>query len=216
MRALVGVAGLLLVSSVALAAPGSDRAGIDLGVRIGYAIPFGDIDHDRGSLAGWVSGALPVMIEAGYEFDRHFTVGPYFQFAFAQMKEDTSTRCASDSGCSGWIVRSGLQGFYNLSVARLVVPWVGLGLGYEWTDYSGTIGNIGFSGSASGFEFVNVQVGGDFPLGQGMKVGPYIAFSVARYSSVSGTLGGLGGTSDVSSPAVHEWLQFGARFLFGL
>jgi hypothetical protein len=208
--------GLLLVSSVARAAPPPDRAGVDLGVRVGYAVPFGDIDADRGSLAGWVSGAVPVLIEAGYRFHQHFTLGPYFQYAFARVKENSNTRGSSGSGCSGWIVRAGAQALYHLHVAPTLAPWVGVGIGYEWTDYTGTIGDIGFSASASGVEFLNVQIGGDFAIGPGTKLGPFVSFSLARYDSVSGVLGGLSGSSDVSNPAVHEWLQFGARFLFGL
>ncbi|HXJ23531.1 MAG TPA: outer membrane beta-barrel protein [Polyangia bacterium] len=214
MRAL-GLTGLLLFSaSVAQAAP--NRTGVDMGVRIGYAVPFGDLDGSRGSLAGWVSGAVPVLIEAGYRFDQHVTVGPYFQFAFAQVKDNTNTGCGNNSDCSGWIVRAGVQGLYHLDVASVIVPWFGLGLGYEWTSYSGTIGNVGFSGNASGWEFVNLQVGGDFPLQQGMAVGPFIGFSIARYGSISGSLGNLTASPDVSNPALHEWLQFGARFVFSL
>jgi len=214
MRAPCAAGLLLLWSSLALAAP--DRTGIDLGVRAGYAVPFGDLDGNRGSLAGWVSGALPVLIEAGYRFDQHLTVGPYFQFAFAQVKDNTNTGCGSNSDCSGWIVRAGVQGLYHLNLVSVIVPWFGLGIGYEWSSYSGTIGDIRFSGNASGWEFVNLQIGGDIPLAQGMAVGPFIGFSIARYGAISGTLGNLSASPDVSNPALHEWLQFGARFVFSL
>jgi hypothetical protein len=215
-HSLVLSAGLLLVSSVAMAAPAPDRAGVDLGIRVGYALPFGTLDGNRGSLAGWVSGAIPVVLEAGYRLDPRFTVGPYFQFAFAQVKDNTNTGCASANGCSGWIVRAGLQGIYHPEMASHFKPWGGLGIGYEWTSYSGTVGNVGFSGNATGWEFVNISVGGDWQVGPAMAVGPFVGFSVGRYDSVSGTLGNLTGTSDVTNPAWHEWLIFGARFVFGL
>jgi hypothetical protein len=214
MRALCAGGLLLLSSSIALAAPGP--TGVDLGARVGYAIPFGGLDGNRGSLGGWVSGAVPVIIEAGYRFDRRFSVGPYFQIAFAQVKNNTNTGCGAGSDCSGWIVRAGVQGLYHLNLASRIEPWVGLGLGYEYTTYSGTIGNIGFSGTASGWEFVNLQVGGDVPLGQGMAVGPFIGFTLARYDSISGTLGDLTGSSDLTNPTLHEWLLIGARFVFSL
>jgi hypothetical protein len=219
MRAL-GLTGLLLFSSsVALAAPPpppSDRPGIDLGARGGYAIPFGDIDADRGSLAGWASSAAPVIIEAGYRFDRHFSLGPYFQFGFAQVKNGTNTGCSDGSDCTGWIVRAGLQLLYHFDAGSVIAPWLGVGTGYEWTSYSGAVGSVGFSGNASGWEFLNLQLGGDFLLGQGVTLGPFVCFSLARYGRVSGGLGNLTASSDVTNPAVHEWLLFGARFTFGL
>jgi len=207
---------LLLASSAAMAAPAPDRAGVDLGVRIGYALPFGSLDGNRGSLAGWVSGAIPVVLEGGYRLDHHFTVGPYFQFAFAQVKDNTNTGCGGNSGCSGWIVRAGLQGLYHPDVAAPIRPWLGLGVGYEWTSYSGTVGNVGFSGNATGWEFVNVAIGGDIRVGPSTAVGPFVGLSIARYDTVSGTLGSLTGSSDVTNPAIHEWLMIGARFVFGL
>lgn len=213
---------VLLVSSVAAAQSRNqaqrderpDRAGLDLAVRVGYAIPFGDVDGDRGSLSGRVSGAVPFVIEAGYRFDRHFTLGPYFQYAIAQVQENTNTGCTGNTDCSGWVVRTGLEGLYHFDTSSVVAPWVGLGAGYEWTSYSGSAANVGFSASANGWEFVNVQVGGDFRLGQNVTLGPFVSFSVARYGSESGTLGGLTGSSDVTNPSVHEWLQIGARFGF--
>jgi len=217
-HSLIPFAGVLLVSIAgrATAAPAPNRAGVDLGIRAGYALPFGDLDGTRGSLAGWVSGAFPVVLEAGYRLDNRFTVGPYFQFAFAQVKDNTNTGCTSNNGCSGWIVRAGLQGQYHLDIKSPIKPWAGLGIGYEWTSYSGTVGNVGFSGNATGWEFLNVSIGGDVQVSQSTAVGPFVGFSLGRYDSVSGTLGNLTGSSDVTNPSFHEWFMFGVRLLFGL
>lgn len=218
MKTLCLTAILLSFSVAARAQPAEriDRPGVDLAVRVGYAIPFGDVDGDRGSLSGRISGAIPFVFEAGYRFDRHVTVGPYVQYAIAQIQENANTACSSSTSCSGWIVRTGLEGLYHIDVASVIAPWVGLGVGYEWTNYSGTAANVGFSASANGWEFVNLQLGGDFQVSQGMAVGPFVSFSIARYANESGALGPLSGSSDVSNPAVHEWLQIGARFAFGL
>jgi hypothetical protein len=217
------LAAFLVLSSAAVAeareserTERTDHAGVDLAVRVGYAIPFGDVDGDRGSLSGRVSGAIPFIIEAGYRFDRHFTLGPYFQYAIAQIAENANTGCNSNTDCSGWIVRAGLEGLYHLDVKSVIAPWVGLGFGYVWTNYSGTFANVAASASANGWEFANLQAGGDFRLGQTTTLGPFISFAIARYSHESGTLGGLMASSDVTSPAVHEWLQLGARLGFEL
>ncbi len=192
----------------------TDHPGVDLAVRVGYAIPFGDVDGDRGSLSGRVSGAVPFIIEAGYRFDRHFTLGPYFQYAIAQIEENANTGCTNNTNCSGWVVRAGLEGLYHLDLKSVIAPWVGLGFGYEWTNYTGNVGNVGVSASANGWEFINLQAGGDFRLGQTTTLGPFISFAVARYGNEAGALGGLTSSSDVANPSVHEWLQIGARLGF--
>jgi len=217
---------ILLVSSAAAAqgAPGYrgerlDHPGIDLAVRVGYAIPFGDVDGRAGSLSSRVSGAVPFILEAGYRFDRHFTLGPYFQYAVAQINQNASTLCTAQTDCSGWVVRAGVEGLYHLAPASVVTPWVGLGLGYEWANYSGrAVGNAnGFSAGANGWEFLNLQLGGDVQLAPSLTVGPFVSFSIARYANESGSLiPQLSESATVSNPAVHEWLQLGVRFAFNL
>src|SRR5947208_1538760 len=91
-----------------------DKPGVDLGLRVGYAIPFGDIDGDSGdSLSGTFSGAVPFLIEAGYRLDRHFTLGPYFQYALAQVKDGAGGLCGNGVSCSGSIIRLGLEALYH-------------------------------------------------------------------------------------------------------
>ena len=194
----------------------SNRAGLDVGLRVGYGIPFGDIDGNRGSLADWVTGAVPFVIEAGYRFNRHLTMGPTFQYAYVQVKQNGQTGCTAGSGCTGWDFHAGFQALYRLDVEATMVPWFGLGVGYEWTNYSGSVAGVGFSGSAAGWELANLQLGGDVPVGTGFTVGPYVSFSVGRYDSESGALGTLNSSSGISNPALHAWLQFGARFAFSL
>lgn len=194
-----------------------DKPGVDVAVRVGYAIPFGDLDGNSGdSLSGTFSGAVPFVVEAGYRFDRHFTLGPYFQYAFAQVKDGAGTLCGNGVNCSGSIIRLGLEALYHLDVGSAFIPWFGLGVGYEWMNIDASAGGASGSASASGWEFATLQLGGDIYLAPQFAVGPFVSFSIARYGSQSVTVGNTTTNSDVSNPAVHEWLQFGARFSFSL
>ena len=220
-KPLVFTATMLLIlaaarPSLAQAGP-PDKPGVDVAVRVGYAVPFGDIDGDSGdSLSGTYSGAVPFVVEAGYRFDRHFTLGPYFQYAFAQVKDGAGGLCGNGVDCSGSIVRVGLEALYHLDLASAFVPWFGLGVGYEWMNVDVSSGNAHASASAHGWEFLTLQLGGDIYVAPQFAVGPFISFSIARYGSASGSFGNTSTSSDISNPAVHEWLQFGARFSFSL
>jgi hypothetical protein len=193
-----------------------DSPGIDLGVRVGYAIPFGDISGDAGNgLASRVSSAVPLILELGYRFDAALTLGAFFQYGFLQVNDNF---CGANGDCSGSVIRLGLQGLYHIDLGRMFVPWVGLGTGYEWGSINATnpLGNG--SESANGWEFLTLQAGGDvsLPPAPQIAVGPYVSFSIARYGSGSGRIGNITFSGDFTNPAVHEWLQLGVRGRFGL
>jgi hypothetical protein len=189
----------------------ADRPGIDFGVRLGLAVPFGDIDGNMGDgLASAFSSAVPVVLEGGYRFSRAVTAGLLFQYGFGQVKDDRTTGCGNGIGCSGNITRLGVEGLYHFPVAGSFVPFLGLGLGYEWMKI---VEDNGAVFGAHGFEFVTLQGGGDYRVAPQVSLGPFLSFSVARYDTVSNP---AGRAFDIANPAVHEWLQIGLRGLFNL
>ncbi len=215
---------ILLISSAASARTGRqqanlppDRPGLDFAVRVGYAIPFGDVDGTSGNgLASRLDGAVPFVFEANYRFNRAISAGPYFQYAVAQVKNGNELGCGGAVDCSGWVIRAGGQIIGHLDVGSIAMPWVGLGVGYEWLNVSGRIGNVDGSVSDNGWEFAMLQAGADIFVAPGFALGPFLSFSIARYGNQSGSLGAGAVTSDISNPAVHEWLQLGVRFAFSL
>jgi hypothetical protein len=221
--ALVPLAGLLAglsmpATALAQAGPGpTERPGVDLAVRAGYAFPFGAVDGDNGdSLDSFFSGAVPLILEAGYRFNSAVTAGVLFQYAFAQVKN--ATGCDTNGvSCSGSVIRLGIEGLYHFQLGSPFVPWAGLGTGYEWmnVDLSGP----GGSGSvgAHGFEFLDLQAGGDYYVAPQFAVGPFVSLSFGRYeTATSSGIPLLPSSADISNTAVHEWLQIGARGVFNL
>lgn len=191
-----------------------EQPGIDLAVRVGYAIPFGDISGDAGNgLASRVDSAVPLVLEAGYRFDAALTLGLYFQYGFLQVNDNF---CGGNTDCSGSVIRLGVEGLYHFDLGKRVVPWAGLGVGYEWGNINGSNALGDASESAHGWEFLTVQGGGELHLLPQVAVGPYLSFSIARYGSGSGQLGNVTFSGDITNPAVHEWLQLGVRGSFGL
>jgi len=178
-----------------------EHPGFDLGVRLGYAIPFGDVFQNAG-LADGLSGAIPFVLEAGYRFNPNVTAGLLFQYAFGQPKN------CPDS-CSASIVRFGAEAIYSFRTGNMLDPWLGAAIGYEWLNTSET-GTP--DAQFSGVEFLTLQGGADYRMGPQFALGPFLSFSIARYGSASS-----GGTSvDIPQTAMHEWLQLGVRGTFNL
>jgi hypothetical protein len=67
-----------------------------------------------------------------------------------------------------------------------------------------------------GFEFLNLQGGIDFPLSDAVGLGPFLAFTIARYDNLSTDCSGACGefesySEDIEEKALHHWLMLGAR-----
>ncbi len=200
------------------AAPSKSEGGFSFGLRLAYGIPLGDADASA-PLGDVYKGEIPIWIDAGYHF-RNWFVGLYFQLGIAVVNKDKALGAgvctASGVSCSGSDVRLGIEGMYSFSPGQSFNPWVGLGLGYEWAHLHGE----GPGGSADldlkGWEFLNVQLGGDFMVSSIFALGPYVAFSLAQYGTLTVTSGGASLSGDITDKKIHGWLQFGVKGTFNL
>ena len=189
-------------------------------VRAGVGIPIGNATGastgatNGVSLSDLVAWTVPLELELGARIGPAF-VGGYVSYAFGKAGsalEGGTSRSASN-------VRFGFEVLWHLAPDRLVDPWLGIGVGYEWLNLSigGTGGAI--TGSARGFEWVNLQLGIDFNLGRNLRLGPFVRSRVGQYDTGSlGVLntqgGGASSTGDIQSKAVHTWIDLGLRFAF--
>jgi hypothetical protein len=212
---LAGLGVTAALSTTALAAP--EDSGIDLGLRLGYGIPLGIIGQDL-KLNDYVTGQVPIWIDAGYRFTPNIIAGLYFQYGFGFLADNI---CPSPADCSAHDIRVGIQGQYRFLPKETANPWLGIGFGYEWLGLSVSattpVGSIDASIDAHGFEFVNLQGGVDFKVAEGVGIGPFLSFSLDEYSNASASTSGLAafsGSGEIQNKALHEWLTLGVRATF--
>ena len=203
--------------SPAAPTPDSRSSAFELGARVGYALPFGSIAPGV-SLDSVADGAVPVWIDVGWRTDRSWFVGAYGSLAGVLT---SGSFCPNVASCSGTDARLGLQVHYSFHPAPGVSPWVGLGAGYEWLHVGATEGSASSGISVRGFELLNLQGGVDFRASEGVRLGPFAAFSLGEYESVSATGVTRDGASysasaSIEHQAVHEWLTLGVRGRFDL
>lgn len=218
-RALVGLGCLFMLTLV----PGVARAqtpGIELGLRLGYGIPLGSAVPGS-DLNKNIAGELPLWVELGYRLDPRWMVGAYGLYGFGFATSDEERMCdANHVDCSLHDLRLGAQIQYHVVPAGKLDPWLGLGFGYEWLTANGTLASGVRSGSATlrGWEFVHLQAGADWPVGEGLAIGPFISFSFAEYTNVStdcsGASCGPGVNGPVDDKSLHQWLVVGLRGTF--
>jgi hypothetical protein len=197
-------------------APEAEESGFAIGGRLGYALPMGSLAKDQflGSktdLSKFASGMAPIIADIGYRINKHLYVGGYFQFAFLATAGDL---CSGNSGCSssGNDLRFGGAVRYNFSPEARFDPWIGGGFGYEIMNFSISNGGVTEDDTARGFEFANVQLGGDFHVTPEFVIGPMVMMSIGQYGNYDQSKNnGSSQSGDFSQTALHEWLMFGAR-----
>jgi hypothetical protein len=200
-----------------------------LGLRVDAAIPLGTIAHypdpqQTGSekFKDWSKVQGGLWLEGGYRITPQFLLGAYLVANFggvgSELGPDHLAICgAGAASCSTIDVRIGLQGQYSFLPEGSTHPWVGAGIGYEvWSiglEVMGESGSYQFAGP----EWLLLQGGADFDVGRA-AMGPFLAFSLGRFTSSSITCDGCSGTTDVDieKPAFHQWLTLGARGTFSL
>ena len=226
------VAGLVAASAVERTARAQaeapvtvrDLPGFDLGVRVGYALPFGNaVGGSGGALDSVVSSLVPIALDAGYRIDAQVSIGLFLQYGIMQIKT-AQNACVPGASCSGSVTSVGAEGLYHLPLPGRFVPWLGLGAGYEWLhlDIAENVGGqtANVSGTLRGAVFGVGQLGGDYHITPELGLGPFVAFSVARYdhTASSGTVNGMpmSISMEITDKGVHEWLVLGVRGTFSL
>ncbi len=202
----------------AMAQPSPD-AGIELALRTGIAIPFGQLQGGTNqNLDRYAGSAVPIIVEGGYRLDSHLFFGARFQYDFPQFKNPNGN-CNGDVSCEGSIVHLGLEAIYRIAPEQYFAPWVGLGGGYQWLTADYFSANAGAGVSMTGFQGL-VQAGGDVRINPKFVLGPFMEIAVGRFDSATTRLR-LGNTTtentaDIADTDWHTWLILGVRGAFGL
>jgi hypothetical protein len=216
-NALALLVGLMMLDGAF--ANAADSSGLSLGLRSGYGVPMGSATQGEDLLQRRTKGMVPIWVDLGYRLSSNFYLGGFVQYGIGFAPNT----CGSDLRCSINDLRFGINAHFHFLPAAFFDPWVGLGVGYEILNQS-ISGNIvgtpvNASTNPSGFEFVNVQLGGDFKIASNFYLGPFMAFTVGQFSRGSVSAGGSGSVAlDLTNKAIHDWLIAGVRGVvdFGL
>lgn len=222
-------------------AQASPSLGVELGLRVGFQAGVGYIYKNAPSATGEprdlkltdaANGALPVMLEAGYRLSPQLSIGVYGQLAPVFLKTNEQS-CPEGFDCSSMKWDFGAQALYHFSPEKGFDPWVGLGLGVEilHSEVSGSVqvpvpggGTVPATTQVSvtdrGPE-LNVSAGGDFRLGQSLRVGPFLTVTLAQYTvrvgeqrvNITGVPEQVSQTPRVDN-GMHALFALGARLAF--
>jgi len=197
---------LWLLSALLVAAiPGFAQAQWYAGARLGYAMAGGQAASGS-NMSDGLKSQIPIQVEGGYRLLSKLAVGGYFSYGPGQV----GSVCEGTS-CSASVMRLGAEAAWQFDRWLTLLPWAGLGIGYEWANYQAKSGSDTLKLTYRGFEYLDLQGGLEYPLREGVSVGPFASFALARYTNldVKSPLGNS--TGSIPSQATHSWLTLGVR-----
>ncbi|WP_426750377.1 outer membrane beta-barrel protein [Myxococcus sp. Y35] len=209
-RFLIPAAVLLAIPA---AAQGGDAqaddtgTGVTLGLRASYGIPSGDF-YDGFSLDERFSGVFAPQVDLGYFINRHVYLGIYGQFGSARIQSDA---CPTGVDCSGRVLRFGVDVSYHFIPDSVLSPWLGAGLGYEFTRISASAAGSTGAGNYKGLEFAHVEAGLEIRVAEHVWLGPCFIATLGQYSRATMTIDGLELSGEIEDKSPHFWLQPGVR-----
>jgi hypothetical protein len=205
------------LASTAARAQRSPDAGIEVAVRTGLALPFGE-RLNGSNLDNYASSAVPIILEGGYRLDSSLFFGLRLQYGFPQLKNPNGG-CGGNISCDGSVVMLGLEGAYRFQPEATFAPWLGAGVGYEWASADFTGPNVGGGATDKGFQAL-LQAGGDVRVTPKLVLGPFLEAAFGRYDSadtrvrVFNTI--METSSDITNTAWHTWITLGVRGAFDI
>ena len=215
---------MLMALLVAAALPAAASAQVTLGLRVGYAIPNGDLQKDA-KLSDQLSSQVPIQADVMYRITPVVAAGIYASYAPAQvasaLKDQSALLVGPGASTSASLWRLGLQATYAFP-RDAFVPWVGLGSGLEVGNFEVKNGPAKITGTTRGWEWLNLQAGADYAFTKVVAAGVYASWAVGKYYYQGGEVSGTGladgsaGGGLGSDAATHSWFSFGLRGRFDL
>lgn len=179
-------------------------------------VPFGQATGAAGdSMGNTFSGQVPLILDVGGKPWPNLFLGGYLGLGFGGAAGSSGQVCSQENvSCVTASLRLGLEAQYHFAPAASMNPWIGYGIGYESTGFSGSNGSNTFSVAAAGWELGHFMGGVDFRLSPKVGIGPMVDFSVGQYNKVSVNQGGQTTDASIANQALHEWLLIGVRLVF--
>lgn len=166
-----------------------------IGGAVGPTWSFGKLASDVAAARGLDTG-LGFQLDAGVGLSRSVALGAWGSFATYGDGDDCES-CSGKAFAVGPFVR------YHLSQGLRFDPWLSLGVGYRQISFE----SAGLKSKFSGFQWLRLELGGDYYLFSGFGLGPYGSLSLSSYSKRPEGTGEAG---------VNTELSTGVRFLFDL
>jgi hypothetical protein len=193
--------------------------GLQLGARIGYALPTGhlggDATNSSTSLSELETAIVPIGVDVGFRLSPYIYLGGTGVWAPGISPNLTNNAC-QQVGVSCFRQDAQLRGearFYFAPSAK-VGGWLALGTGWELASFAQTLGSNTITATRTGPILPDMQLGFDIRRGA-TAVGFYFGWSLAMYLTQGLDPSSTPVATWIEDRAVHQWFTLGMRGSYG-
>ncbi len=189
----------------ALLLPAAARARPAAALRLAYAPAIGDVAE-----AVPISDAMRSQVPL--QLDLLWREGPLSAGAYGSWGLGQIAGCGSGASCSASAIRVGAEALYAFApfAGGALVPWAGLGLGWEWATRRRERLGSEVSWTWSGWELA-LQGGAEWPLAGRLAVGPFAQLALGRYARVALDAPEGSASGEIGARAIHAFVHVGVR-----
>lgn len=188
--------------------------GLQLGARLGYALPLGAVDDSGTSLSNLQTAAVPIGVDAGYRLTPRLYLGGTVAWGPGTAPKASSPCTSAGVSCSRQDAQvRGEVRFYFAPEAK-VGGWLALGAGWELASFAQTSGGDTITATRTGPILPDMQLGVDFRRGA-TAIGAYFGVSFAMFVTQGLDPSASPVSTWILDRGAHAWTTLGLRGSYG-
>jgi len=182
-------------------------------LRYGYARPVGGLQPQAGlELTSLVDSERPLVLDLGWRFGTNPFVGAYGSIATGEPGSTYADPCGL-ANCALTSYRFGIEVQVSILPSERLNPWVGAGLGYDFTrlEIEERRGKVTIG--VRGWEAPRLLAGVDYRFSRYFAFGPYIDFAVGLYTDRTVDTPRYSTERSIDQTEAHGWFSAGLRWV---
>ncbi|HTQ43034.1 MAG TPA: hypothetical protein VMI75_09795 [Polyangiaceae bacterium] len=190
--------------------------GLQLGVRLGYALPGGPLSNSASlntSMSHLETASVPIGIDAGYRLSPHVYLGGTLAWG-AGLPPNTAGTCPTNASCFRQDAQLRAEARYYFIPERRVSWWASIGTGWEVAAFSESAQSRSATATLTGPVLVDFQLGFDVRR-RALGIGPYLGLSLAEFLTHGLSPAETPEPTWIDSPSPHVWFTLGLRGAYG-
>lgn len=193
--------------------PPGAGTGLQAAVRVGYSRPMGQFQGlavlELANLFDW---QLPILADVGVKLGEYVFLGGFLGYAAGGAGATFDGICEV-SDCSVSSFRFGLQIHVALRPSARLNPWIGYGIGYDFSALHVDDPRGAVSLGVRGIEFAHLMLGADYRLAKSFGFGPYLDYAFGVYTDRTVETPAYSRDDTLHDADVHSWFTAGVRMV---
>lgn len=192
------------------------QRGLQLGARIGYALPNGSLSGDSSlstPMSKLETASVPIGIDGGYRFSPRFYLGGTAVWG-PGIAPNAQGACVSGASCFRQDAQLRAEARVYFTPERRVTWWASAGAGWEVAAFSQSANGSSTTATLSGPVLADLELGFDSRR-EARAIGLYFGLSLAEFLTHGENPAPAPVATWIDTPSIHAWFTLGLKGSYG-